>query len=265
MDADIVRQKAETFTSLHRAGDPLILFNCWDVATAKLAARAFPAVATSSGAVAMAQGFEDGERIPLDLVLSLMARIAGAVDCPVSVDLEAGYSDDPLEVAETVERLIDSGIVGINLEDGLSQGKRALVVPDAHARKIEAVRGAAERAGVPFFINARIDSFLLKIGDAQTCFDETLNRAAAYASAGASGIFVPFLFDTDLIADLAARIALPLNILVMPTAPPVAALAEAGVARISCGAWPIEALAQAFGAAAIAFADTKDYASVLAS
>ncbi len=264
MDADKVQQKAETFASLHRVGDPVVLFNCWDVATAKLAARAFPAVATSSGAVAMAQGFEDGERIPLDLVLSLMARIAGAVDCPVSVDLEAGYSDDPLEVAGTVERLIDSGIVGINLEDGLSQGRRALVAPDAHARKIEAVREVAERAGGPFFINARIDTFLLKIGDAQTCFDETLNRAAAYAAAGASGIFVPFLFDTDLIADLAARIALPLNILVMPTAAPVAALAKAGVARISCGAWPIEAFAQAFGAAAAAFADTKDYASVLA-
>ena len=166
-------------------------------------------------------------------------------------------------MARTVETLIDNGIVGINLEDGLSQGKRALAAPDAHAKKIEAVREAAERKGVPFFINARVDPFLLKIGDAQTCFDETLNRAAAYASAGASGIFVPFLFDIDLIADLAARIALPLNILVMPEAAPVAALAEAGVARVSCGAWPLEAFAKAFGAAAAAFTDTKDYASVL--
>ena len=214
----------------------------------------------------MAQGFEDGEQIPLDLVVSLTARIAGAVDCPVSVDLEAGYSDDPLDVASNGRNADQQAASSASTSKTVCRRASARSSRQTPTRR-RSRPFARRRTGRAFRSSSTPGStpFLLKIGDAQTCFDETLNRAAVYASAGASGIFVPFLFDIDLIADLAARIALPLNILVMPTAPPVAALAEAGVARISCGAWPIEALAQAFGAAAVAFADTKDYASVPAS
>ncbi len=261
MDQESYARKAKAFADLHKAGDPLVLFNCWDVATAKASAAAFPAIATSSGAVAYAQGYEDGELIPLDFVLSLTARIATAVDCPVSIDLEAGYSDDPDDVARTVETLIENGIVGINLEDSLSNGQRGLIDPEVHANKIAAIRKTADRVGVPFFINARSDAFLLNIGDPQTCLDETLKREAAYSAAGASGLFVPFLFDLDIIKDIAARISLPLNVLATPKAAPIAALAKAGVSRVSLGGWPFEVAMGSFGAAAGTLAKTREYPS----
>ena len=138
MDTKTQQQYAETFHNLHRKGEPFILFNAWDVATAKAIAKTSPAVATSSAAVASALGFADGEDVPFDMVTGLVSRITEAVSVPVSIDLEAGYGDTPDAAAECAAKILKAGAIGINIEDGLSGGKRQLVSPDQHAAKIKA-------------------------------------------------------------------------------------------------------------------------------
>jgi 2-methylisocitrate lyase-like PEP mutase family enzyme len=156
MDAKTQQQYAETFHNLHRNGDPLILFNAWDVATAKAIAKTSPAVATSSAAVASALGFADGEDVPFDMVTGLVSRITAAVSVPVSIDLEAGYGDTPDAAAECAAKILKAGAIGINIEDGLSGGKRQLVSLEQHAAKIKAVRDTAQKLGIHLFINAMI-------------------------------------------------------------------------------------------------------------
>src|SRR5580693_8116351 len=191
MDTRSQQQYAETFHSLHRKADPLVLFNAWDVATAKVIAKTAPAIATSSGAVASALGYADGEHVPFDIVTGLVARMTTAVSVPVSIDLEAGYGDTPDAAARSVTKILKAGAIGINIEDGLLGGKRQLVSPDQHAAKIKAVRETAQKLGIRLFINARTDPFLLKFGSPDECLNEAAKRAKAYADAGADGIFVP--------------------------------------------------------------------------
>ena len=136
MDASTQQQHAETFHGLHSKGDPFVLFNVWDVATAKAVAKTSPAVATSSGAVASALGYADGEDVPFDMVTGLVSRMTAAVSVPVSIDLEAGYGDTPDAAAKSTARILKAGAIGINIEDGLSGGKRQLVSPKQHAAKI---------------------------------------------------------------------------------------------------------------------------------
>jgi 2-methylisocitrate lyase-like PEP mutase family enzyme len=119
MDARTQQQHAETFHGLHRKGDPLVLFNAWDVATAKAIAKTSPAIATSSGAVASALGFADGEDAPFDMVTGLVARMTATVSVPVSIDLEAGYGDTPDDAAKSATEVLKAGAIGINIEDGL--------------------------------------------------------------------------------------------------------------------------------------------------
>ena len=109
MDAKTQQQYAETFHDLHMKGDPLILFNAWDVATAKAIAKTSPAVATSSGAVASALGCADGEDVPLDMVIGLVPRMTAAVSVPVSIDLEAGYGDTPDAAAKSATKILKAG------------------------------------------------------------------------------------------------------------------------------------------------------------
>src|ERR1700747_465113 len=148
MDAKTQQQYAEAFHGLHRKGDPLILFNAWDVATAKAIANTSPAVAPRSGAVASALGYADGEDVPLDMVTGLVSRMTAAVSVPISIDLEAGYGDTPDASAGSVAQILKAGRSGINIEDGLFGGKPQLVSPDQHAAKIKAVRYAAQKLGI---------------------------------------------------------------------------------------------------------------------
>src|SRR4051812_30836734 len=199
MDAKTQQQYAETFHALHRKGDPLILFNAWDAATAKAIAKTSPAIATSSGAVAAALGYADGENIPLDMVAGLVSRMTAAVPLPVSIDFEAGDGDTPGGAPHPAAEILQAGTIGINIEDGLSAGKRQLVSPEQHAAKIKAVRDTAQKFGIHLFINARTDPFLLKFGSPDECLNEAARRAKLYADAGANGIFVPGLTDLALI------------------------------------------------------------------
>ena len=233
-------ERAKTFHSLHVPGDPLVLFNVWDAGTARVTAQAgAKAIATGSWSVAEAHGYGDGEKLPLELALTNLERIVAAVKLPVSIDLEAGYGRAGTAVAETIAKAIAKGAIGCNLEDRII-GEEGLYSAADQSSRIRAAREAAERAGIPFFINARTDLFLKAPSTKHDgpLVDAALQRAQAYAEAGASGLFVPGLVDEALIGNLCKACPLPVNILVLPAAPPANRLAALGVARISHGPGP---------------------------
>ncbi|KJV09838.1 phosphonomutase [Elstera litoralis] len=231
---------AETFRALHQPGDPLVLTNIWDVGSAKaVAAAGVPALATGSWGVAAAQGFSDGEALPLDAVLALVRSITAAVPLPLTVDLESGYGKTAGEVHETVAQALAAGAIGFNLEDSLP-GTAILRDPTEQAARYAAARRAAEEAGVPVFLNARTDVFFVTPADLHgpDQVAEALARARIYADAGADGIFVPGLADAGLIEAFTKASPLLVNIMATDHTPPRAVLAALGVARISHGANP---------------------------
>ncbi|MFH7598392.1 isocitrate lyase/phosphoenolpyruvate mutase family protein [Streptomyces racemochromogenes] len=227
--------KATAFTALHTPAAPLPLANAWDVASARIVeAAGAPAVATTSAGVAWSLGAPDGDALARDRALDLIARVAGAVSVPVTADIEGGFAADAAGVGETVAGVLAAGAVGVNIEDGTR-------APAEHAERLAAARAAADAAGVPLYINARVDTYLFGLGESATRLDETLARASAYLAAGATGIFVPGVTDPAVIAELARGIDAPLNVLVGPGAPSVAELGALGVARVSLGSWVAEA------------------------
>jgi 2-methylisocitrate lyase-like PEP mutase family enzyme len=230
-------QKAEQFAELHVKGKPLVLYNAWDAGSAKaILETGAKAVATSSWSVAAAQGYRDGESIPLPFVEQIIARIAASVEAPLTVDFEGGYSESEDGLADNIGRLIDVGVVGVNFEDRVVNGK-GLYPVDRQAKRIAALRKAADIKHVPLFINARSDVFF-QDGDPKTFVDDAEQRGRAYAAAGASGFFLPGLTDEALIGRLSESVSLPLNIMVMEGVPSNARLAELGVSRISYGPIP---------------------------
>lgn len=234
------QKRAGTFHELHVKGEPLVLFNVWDAGSAEaVAASGAKAVATGSWSVAAAHGFDDGEQLPLRLALENLARIVASVDLPISCDIEGGYGPEPAAVAETVAGVLAAGAVGVNLEDGIVGGE-GLYPPQVQAASLRAAREAAEAAGVQLFINARTDVFLQLDPAAhdERAVDEAVRRALAYAEAGASGFFAPGLTDARHIETLCRRSPLPINIMVLPSAPPTGQLAGLGVARVSYGPGP---------------------------
>lgn len=220
---------ARLFRSLHTPTEPLALANAWDVASARVveAAGAF-AIATTSAGAAWSLGSPDGDVLTRDRALELIGRIVTAVAVPVTADIEGGYGTDAAGVAETVAGVLAAGAAGVNIEDGARP-------PAELATRLAAARRTADRAGADLFLNARIDTFLLGIGDPDTRLKETLARARTYVDAGADGIFVPGVTDTATIAALARDIAVPLNVMAGPGAPTVAELGTLGVARVSLG------------------------------
>jgi 2-methylisocitrate lyase-like PEP mutase family enzyme len=231
-------EKAERFAELHVKGKPLLLYNAWDAGGAKaILAAGAKAIATSSWSVAEAQGYRDGEAIPIELVQQIVGRIAATIDVPVTVDFEGGYSEDDGELAGNISRLLDTGVIGINFEDRVVKGA-GLYDIDRQARRISALRKAAEQKGVELFINARTDVFFEHGDDPARAVGEALDRAKAYAVAGASGYFVPGLVDDALIGQICKDVSLPVNVMVMEGIPSNVRLAELGVARISYGPIP---------------------------
>lgn len=226
--------KIAQFRALHVPGDPLVLINIWDAGSAKAVAGAgAKAIATGSWGVASAHGSSDGENFPLDAALANLARILTVTDLPVTIDMEAGYGDDPAAVGASVARARDAGAAGINMEDRLPGQKELLPIAEASAR----YRAAADSG---LFVNARCDLFLS--GNVATDGDAlvvaTLERARAYADAGASGLFVPFLADPKSIGAICEASPLPVNILRGKGGPTHKELAALGVGRISHGHQP---------------------------
>ena len=244
--------KAETFRLLHASGVPLVLFNIWDAGTAKVVASGGArALATGSWSVAAANGFADGERVPLDLAIDNLARIVTATDLPVTVDLESGYGATAGEVAHCVARAIEAGAVGCNLEDSFPCDGSLRDIGE-QAERIAHARRAANDAGIPMFINARTDVFFQKPAQAhnEAMVRAALDRAQIFAKAGADGLFVPGAVDETLIARLVKASPLPVNIMIEANTPSVSRLTELGVARVSHGPGPYLAIMKVLDEAA---------------
>jgi len=223
-------RRAELFAALHRPGDPLLLPNAWDVASAvMIVAAGAKAIATTSAGVAWSFGVPDGGGLGAERAAVAVARIVAAVDVPVSADIEAGYED----LAATVSAVLQAGAVGVNIEDSQAG---VLLSPAEQAGRLHQARAVADGAGLRPWINARTDVFLTGSGQ----LGEALARSAAYAEAGADSLFVPGLVDPAGIAVLAAG-PLPVAVMAWPGAPSAAEFAAAGAARISLGS----AIAQA--------------------
>lgn len=232
-------EKAKAFRALHIKGTPIVLYNIWDAGSAKaVAASGAKALATGSWSVAAAQGYDDGEKLPLEFLTRIVDRITATVDLPLSVDLEGGYAVEPEGVARAVQTVIQAGAIGINFEDRVVGGE-GLNPIDAQTQRIAAIRTASEDSGVPIFINARTDLFLQSEGaDHKKHITEALERAEAYSSAGADGFFVPALIDPDLVTKVCEAVTLPVNAMALPGAPTETELAKLGVGRISYGPYP---------------------------
>jgi 2-methylisocitrate lyase-like PEP mutase family enzyme len=227
-------KNAKQFAALHQKGNPVVLYNAWDAGSAAAIVEAgAKAIATSSSAVASAQGYDDGENLPLDLALQILGRIVATVEVPVTVDFEGGYSEDDHELASSISKLLDLGVIGINFEDQLVKGEGMYSI-ERQAKRISAIRKAAEKKGIPLFINARTDVFLGQTDDVA----EAIERSRAYAAAGASGFFIPGLTRDSDIRKIVEESPLPVNVMVMGGVSPVDKLAKLGVARVSYGPIP---------------------------
>jgi 2-methylisocitrate lyase-like PEP mutase family enzyme len=229
----------EAFAALHVPGDPVVLYNIWDVGSAKaVAAAGAKALATGSHPVGDASGFGDGQKVPLDFVFANAERIVKAVDLPLTVDFEGAYSADPELGAANVALLAATGAVGCNFEDQVIGGEGVHPLKD-QCRRIEAIRRAV---GADFFINARTDLYLKVPEHDAALVDEVIERGKAFADAGASGFFVPRLSDPRQVEKVVKAVPLPLNLIAFPGAPAKALWANAGAARISHGPFPHRAL-----------------------
>ena len=231
--------KFQAFAALHVPGDPVILYNIWDVGSAlAVVAAGAKALATGSHPVADANGWPDGQQVPIDFALANAKRIVDAVELPVTIDFEGAYSADPDEGAANVARLKATGAVGCNFEDQVIGGE-GLHPLELQVQRIAAIRRAV---GDDFFINARTDLFLKTKDYDDVLVDQVVERGKAFADAGASGFFVPRLADARQIERVVREVPLPLNVIAFPGAPDKRVWADAGVARISHGPFPHRAL-----------------------
>ena len=223
-------ERLSQFRALHAPGRMLVLPNAWDAASARMAQElGAEAIATSSAAVAWCQGYSDREYMPTTVALDAARQVIRVVSIPVSVDSEAGYSDDPAKAASHVLSLIDAGVAGINLEDGTSP-------PELLGAKIRAIKEAAKARGADVFINARCDVYLQNLAPDERKLEESLRRGKLYAEAGADGLFMPAMNAQSDIRAVVGTIDLPLNILIMRAAPSLSELKATGVRRVSAGA-----------------------------
>jgi 2-methylisocitrate lyase-like PEP mutase family enzyme len=228
METDM-SQHAATFRQMHGGPELLRFPNAWDAGSARLfESLGARAIATSSAGVAWTLGYADGGKMPAEVAIGAAVNMARVLCVPLSVDMEKGYADDPKTVGETIRRLIDAGIAGINIEDGSD-------APAKLAAKIEAIKSAAAQAGSDIFVNARTDVFLANLVDAPKRVGETLSRGASYRAAGADSLFVPGLCDAAEIAAVVQGAGLPINVMAWPGLAAAAELGRLGVRRLSAG------------------------------
>jgi 2-methylisocitrate lyase-like PEP mutase family enzyme len=257
------KEKAEVLLSLHLGGDLLVLPNVWDPIGARvLAAKGYPAVATASAAMSASLGYQDGERINRSTLIDLLGRIARSVDVPVTADIETGYGESLSELELTVQQVIESGVVGVNIEDSLEKGGGLRTVEE-QCQRISTLRQIANRQGVHLVINARVDSFVSpSFTNGQRAMEEAVMRARAYAAAGADCIYPIGPGDETTVRMLRDRIESPINILGAPTAAPLSVLREIGVNRVSFGPFVFRSCLRKFVDIVEGLRADGDYASL---
>jgi len=247
------------FRNLHQQpGQPLVLANIWDAGSARLLqSLGAKAIATTSAGVAWALGYTDGNKLPLEDLQQAVRRIVGSVRVPVTIDVEAGYSDNPAAVPERLQPIFETGIAGINIEDGAD-------APSVLASKIEAIKTSTSSKGLDVFVNVRTDVYLRNLSPDPDKVSETLRRANVYRSAGADGLFVPGIAEAAQIGEVASGTKLPLNVMSVPGLPRLQELAQLNVRRLSAGSAIAQAMWKQFAQLSQGFLTEGDSA-VLAS
>jgi 2-methylisocitrate lyase-like PEP mutase family enzyme len=222
-------EKARQFLALHQPGDPLLLPNPWDPGSAViLASLGYQALATTSAGSAAVLGKLDGQ-VTRDEALSHAATLVAATSLPVSADLENCFAHEPEGVAETARLAAATGVAGFSIEDFTRDHDNPIYELTLAAERVAATAEAAHEHGL--ILTARCENFLHGRDD----LDDTIRRLQAYAEAGADVLYAPGLSLIDDIRRVVAETNRPINALAMASLPPVAELAEAGVARISVG------------------------------
>ena len=229
-------KQAQRLLELHQAPRLLVLPNVWDALGARLLqGLGYPAVATASASVAYSLGYDDGQQISWEAMVEAVRRVASAVDVPVTADIEAGYAQRPEDLADNVRQILDTGAVGVNIEDSRFDGNLLHSIP-AQQERLRAVRAMADAEGVPLVINARTDVYLRGITDsAENRLDRAIDRARAYLEAGADCFYPILLDDLDALKTIRKATGAHLNVYASAAAPPMRALEDAGIARLSLG------------------------------
>jgi len=260
LDLRAQKRKAQALLSLHRRGDALVLLNVWDPIGARiLEKKGYHAVATASAALSASLGYQDGEKIRRSTAIDLIARVARSVAIPVTADIEMGYGKSLAELEETVEQVIGSEAVGLNLEDSLkTKGRRTLRALEEQCHRIAKVRQVAERKGVSLVINARVDAYFC-LSTKEDATEEAVARAKSYSEAGADCIYPIGPGDEATIRILRGRIKGPINILASPSAAPLSVLRELGVNRVSFGPFVFRSVLRKFVEIAEAVMANADY------
>lgn len=244
-DKQTQKQQAERFRMWHAGDDILVLPCAWDVASAKVfEAEGFKAIGTTSAGIAAALGYPDGQKIDFQEYLRVIRKIVTAVQVPVSVDVEAGFATTVPDVAANMKEVLHAGAVGINIEDENHTRSGGLLLEPVPfmVEKIQAIRAMGDAFGVSIFINAKTDAVWLSAADgAEASFQEAVDRANAYGSAGADCVFIPGDFDLPAVTRLAEAVRYPLNIVIKATTPAVPLLSRLGIKRLSMGSGPMRA------------------------
>ncbi len=228
-------QKSSQLRELVRAPDILVMPGAYDVLSALLFEQmGFKAIQGTSGGIAAAVGYLDGEAMSRDQFVELSGNFAAAVSVPFNADGERGYGDEN-GVRDTVRALVARGVAGMNLEDGAEKGKGGLVELSEQLRKIKAVMEIKRELGSEFFLNARVDSFHVMPDDPKKALHEAIHRGNAYAEAGGDCVFYLFLHSAQTIGTIAKEVHAPISILAGPQSPSVQELQDLGVARVSYG------------------------------
>ena len=250
--------KFETFRELHQSVDLLVLPNAWDAKSALLLqGEKFPAIATSSAAVASSLGYEDGEGMSFEDYLFVIRRILSVTQVPLSVDMEMGYGTSDEEIYANVCKLVELGVAGINIEDSaIGRDGRGLKDARLFAKTIAYLKNGLVSGGSNLFVNVRCDTFILNVPDKQ---QETSRRAKLYETAGADGLFLPCICQEEDIAEVVRQTKLPLNVMCIPGLPGFEVLAGLGVKRVSMGPFLFEKVYEDIGRFSRAIAADKSF------
>jgi 2-methylisocitrate lyase-like PEP mutase family enzyme len=224
----------QQFKQLHQSPGLFVLPNVWNAKSALLFQKEnYPAIATSSAAVANSLGYEDGEDMPFEDYLFIIRRILAAVQIPVTVDMEMGYGSTDEAIYANIRQLVESGVAGINIEDSTIQGtQRALQDANIFAKRISFIKSKLASEKLELFINIRCDTYILNVTNKQ---QETINRLQLYETTGADGIFLPFISAADDITAAVNHTTLPINVMCIKGLPDFDTLQTLGVKRVSMG------------------------------
>ena len=252
----------QKFKQLHQQSDLLVLPNAWNAKSASIfEEKQFPAVATSSAAVAESLGYSDGEGMPFTDYLFIIKRIVSAIRVPLTVDIEMGYGKTNAEVYTNILKLVELGVAGINIEDSIiNQSKRTLKDTKTFGSTIEYIKNRLETEQLQLFINIRCDTYLLNIEKKR---EETITRLKVYETTGADGIFLPCISNENDIAEAVNNTKLPVSVMCIPGLPGFAALNKLGVKRVSMGPFMFNKIYDNIGRLSETIDTSKNFSSIL--